>query len=109
MKQTLLRVGNRKLKVEILESPNELSKGLMFRSGNVILKLDKEKRFGASIHTFFCKPLLVAWLDKNMKVVDVKKTKPFFFYLPKNPAKYVFETTNTKLNIKIGDKLKIYK
>jgi uncharacterized membrane protein (UPF0127 family) len=102
MKKILVNTGRQKIKANLLETPEELSSGLMFKKGSVILKLKKESKFRASIHTFFCLPLLVVWLDKNKKVVDIKKTVPFWFYFPKKPAKYVFETTN--LNIKIGKK-----
>ena len=102
MKSILVNTGRQKVKANLLETPSELSRGLMFKSGNVILKLNKESKINASIHTFFCKPLLVVWLDKNKKVVDKKKTFPFWFYTPKKPAMYVFETT--RLNLKIGKK-----
>lgn len=87
-------------KTILLESSNEKSKGLMLKKkGDVLMKFDKESRIDTSIHTFFCVPLLVAWLDKNFRVVDVKKTSPFWFYLSKKPAMYVFETTDTKKRI----------
>ncbi len=95
-------------RAKLLESVSEQSKGLMFKNeGTVLMKLKSESKAMSSIHTFFCKPLLVAWLDKNLKVVDVKKTKPFWFYASKKPAKYVFETTNLKKKIKIGEKWKV--
>jgi uncharacterized membrane protein (UPF0127 family) len=51
----------------------------------------------------------VLWLDKNKKVVDIRRSvKPFtFLIIPKRPAKYIIElkegTTN---NINLGDELK---
>ena len=93
---------------KLLESLWELASGLMFkRDGEVVLKLKSENKNMAAIHTFFCVPLIVAWLDKNLKVVDIKKAKPWNHYKPKKPAMYVFETTNMKKKIKIGEKWKI--
>ncbi len=110
MEQVLIGFDGKKVKAELLTSSLELSKGLMFkRKGTVLMELKRESRFDASIHTFFCKSLMVAWIDKNMKVVDIRKTTPFWFYLPKKPAKYVFETTNLNTKIKIGEKISISK
>ena len=91
-------------KAKLLTDPNDQSKGLMLSSGNVLMKFKKESRFETSIHTFFCKPLIVAWLNKNLKVIDIRKTIPFWFYMSKKPAMYIFESTNTKLKIKKGQK-----
>ena len=107
MRAAKISFGKKKININILEKQRELLRGLMFKKGSVLLKLEHESRIGSSIHTFFCKPLLVAWLDKSLKVVDVRKTKPFRFYMPKKPAKYVFETTNLKQNIKVGKKAKL--
>jgi len=95
-----------KINAKILKTPSEKGFGLMFaKKGNVLLEADWEGRYISSIHTFFCKPLLIAWLDSKMKVVDVKLTKPWRFYLPQKPAKYVFETTDLKTKIKVGNKI----
>jgi len=110
MKSIKIRIGNKNIisNVKLLESQLEQSIGLMFKKkGNVMMKLRKESIPYSSIHTFFCKPLIVAWLNKNMKVVDVKKTKSFWFYSSKKPAMYIFETTNMRTEIKIGQKWKI--
>ena len=104
---------NRKIiskKAQLLEAEHEKSRGLMLKKhGEVLMKFDKESRIGTSIHTVFCVPLVVAWLDKKLRVVDVKKTFPCWFYMSKKPAMYIFETTDTKKKIKPGDKFSIIK
>ncbi len=113
MKRIKIKSGAKKYigkNILLLEKASELSRGLMFKkNGTVLMKLKSEGTAASSIHTFFFKPLTVAWLNKNLVVVDVKKTKPFWFYAPKKPSKYVFETTNSKKKIKIGEKWKICK
>jgi uncharacterized membrane protein (UPF0127 family) len=95
-------------KAKLLKMASEQSVGLMFKKkGEVLMELASESKAMSSIHTFFCRPLIVAWLDKDMKVVDTLRTKPFWFYAPKKPAKYIFETTDSKKKIKIGEKWKI--
>ena len=107
MKAIKIKSRNRTISknTKLLKSPLEQSIGLMFKKkGDILMKLKNESIFYSSIHTFFCKPLIVAWLNKNMIVVDVKKTNPFWFYSPKKPAMYVFETTNMKKKLKIGER-----
>ncbi len=110
MRFVKIKSGNKVIskKTKLLETHWEHSVGLMFRKkGEVLMKLDSESKIMTTIHTFFCAPSIVAWLDKNLKVVDVKRTKPFWFYEPKKPAMYVFETTDLKKKIKIGEKWRI--
>ena len=96
--------------IKLLTSTLEQTFGLMFKKkGDILMRLKSESIAFSSIHTFFCKPLLVAWLNKNLIVVDVKKTKPFWFYASKKPAMYVFETTNLKRKVRIGERWKIEK
>lgn len=112
MEYVRIKKGSRIIgrRVDFLKNASEQSIGLMFkRKGEVLMKLGSESKMLSSIHTFFCVPLVVAWLDKNLKVIDVRTTKPFWFYAPKKPAMYVFETTNMKKKIKIGEKWKISK
>jgi uncharacterized membrane protein (UPF0127 family) len=91
-----------------LDESSERGWGLMFaKEGTALLVSDSEGIWSTAIHTFFCVPLVVAWINSKNKVVDVKITKPWRFYNPKKPAKYVFETTDLKTKIKVGDKVRI--
>ncbi len=54
-------------------------------------------------------PIDVLWLDKNKRVVDMRRSvKPFtFLIIPKRPAKYVVELKEGMANnINLGDELK---
>lgn len=94
--------------VEFMDSSEKKTAGLMFaKKGKALLVADWEGVFSSSIHTMFCKPLLIAWINSKNVVVDVKKTRPWWFYFSKKPAKYVFETTNMKTKIKPGERIKI--
>jgi len=69
-------------------------RGLMFsKPKNLIFILDKETRFGATIHMFFVFfPIDVYWLDQNKKIIDKSiNLKPFRIAIPKGKAKYVVE------------------
>ncbi len=112
MKKIKIKSGNKIISkdTKLLENPFEKMIGMMFwKDGDFLLKNNSESKFLSAIHTCFCNPLLVVWLDKNLKVVDVKKTKPFKKYSSKKPAMYIFETTNFKKKdkIKINDVWKI--
>jgi uncharacterized membrane protein (UPF0127 family) len=92
--------------MKVLESPEEIRKGLMgWKEGEVVLVLPKESRFGAAVHTFFCKPMLIAWLDKNKKVISYVKAKPWRIYFPPKKAKYVYENTDLRKTLKVGEKI----
>lgn len=84
--------------------------GLMFRfkkpDFGLVFIFDKERR--ADLHMLFVFfPIDVLFLDKNKKVVDVKKNfKPFAYYSPKAKAKYVVELgVGVMQKTKIGDKI----
>jgi uncharacterized membrane protein (UPF0127 family) len=72
-------------------------RGLTFRrilprDEGLILVEKAESRTNASIHmwmVFF--PIAVAWLNKDLKVVDLKIAKPWRVYIPDTPAQYVLE------------------
>jgi len=104
-----LKKGNKTIasSVEFLDTTLGRGIGIMFRSsGNVLLVAKNENTIETAIHTFFCRPLLVAWINSEHKVVAVKKTIPFWFYSSPKPAKYVFETTNLKTKLSPGDRVR---
>jgi len=85
--------------------------GLSFsKKKNMLFTMSYEEKwpfwmFGVSY------PLNLIFLDKNKKVVDIKRAEPLSLnlrtwrtYIPKSPCKYVFETP-FDLKIRIEDKL----
>ena len=92
-------------KAKLMTDANEQGIGLMFyKSGEILMDIGRESISFTAIHTWLCKPMDVVWLDKNKKVVEFVHARPWWFYAPKTPAQYVFETTEKKLKLKIGDK-----
>ena len=91
-------------------------KGLMFsrrlkKGEALILEAVHENVLETTIHMFFVFfPIDVIWLNKNKKVVDIKRNvKPFMLWIsPRDKAKYIIELPKgiTK-SIKIGDKIEI--
>jgi len=90
--------------------------GLMFRKKPhpLLISLSKEGRISSSIHMFFVRfGLDVIWMDKGLRVVDLREEiKPFSLkiYLPKKKANYVLELPCEGIKggkIEIGDQLQI--
>ncbi|MBW2996382.1 DUF192 domain-containing protein [Candidatus Woesearchaeota archaeon] len=78
--------------MEVVNSVFGKARGLMFsRKKNLMFVFDEEKRI--SLHMFFVFfPIDVLFLDKDKKIVEIKKNfKPFTFYKSKEKAKYVVE------------------
>lgn len=103
-----LKKGNKTIahSVELLNTSLGRGIGMMFKSkGTVMLEVNRDSIIETAIHTFFCVPLFIAWINSKHRVVAVQKTVPFWFYSSKKPAKYVFETTDLKIKLKTGDKV----
>jgi len=49
------------------------TRGLMFKSQSPPLLFIFNKEKTLSIHSFFCKPFIAIWLDKNKKATKVEK------------------------------------
>ncbi|MGM5482426.1 MAG: DUF192 domain-containing protein [Nanobdellota archaeon] len=87
------------------------ARGLMFsKKRTLVFEFEKEKL--NSLHMFFVFfPIDVFFLDKNCKVVEIKKDfRPFSFFRSKEKSKFIVETyagkaRETKTNI--GDNLRI--
>ena len=95
-----------KSKMKLLTTPDEMASGLMgWKRGEVLMVLQRPSRISAGIHTWFCRPMTIAWLDEKRKVQQVVKARPWWFYFPKKPASYVYENTDLKKKIKIGQKI----
>ncbi len=80
--------------------------GLMFSKDNkktIFFVFEKEGK--NPIHSIFVNyPFYAIYLDKNKKVNEIIKVRPYSFYIEnKRPAKYLLESFNLKLKIKIGD------
>lgn len=104
------------MKAEIADTFWKKLRGLMFRKDlnhALVFPLDYETRLNAAIHSCFMRFTFDAvFLDKNKKVVDFTTIKPWRFYTPRKPAKYIVELpagTIKKLKIKIGDNINVNK
>lgn len=89
------------------------ARGLMFRrqldpDDGLLLVEPGESRTGTSIHMFFVfMSLGVAWLDTELRVVDLTVARPWRLYWPKAPARYVLEGNPSMIeSLAIGDQLK---
>lgn len=87
-------------------------RGLTFRrelpqGEGLLLEEARQSRWATAIHmlaVFF--PLGVAWLDRDHVVVDLRRAKPWRFYLPRRAAKYVLEGPVAMLeSLAVGDQL----
>ena len=83
--------------------------GLMFfpKKKDFILIFVNKKERRDIIHTFFCEPLYLYFLDKDKKVVEKTFLKPFRVYLPKHKFKYLIESFED-LKLNIGEKINFY-
>lgn len=77
----------------------------------IVLVNSSPSRLDAAIHMFFMlMDIGVVWLDQDYVVIDkvlAKRWRPV--YIPKRPAKYIFEIdANLLEEFSIGDVVKIY-
>ncbi len=74
----------------------------------LLLVQGSDSRLNASIHMMFMWiDLAVIWLNSELQVVDAVLARRWkFAYLPKQPAKYVLETSVANLqDFNIGDRV----
>ena len=92
---------------EICKTHWKIFRGLMFsKKKNLIFVLDNKRIIGLHmVFVFF--PIDVLFLDKNKKIIEVKKNlKPFSFYISKKKAKFVVEIAkNRKKDYRLGEKI----
>lgn len=93
MKTVYVIIGNRRIKMRY---PIGLEKGigLMFKRKpeRLLFNFEMEGRAINTIHSFFVNFEFEAiFLDKNKKVVQITKVKPFSFVVPKAKVKYLIE------------------
>jgi uncharacterized protein len=87
----------------ICNSLSSKARGLMFsKKKNLIFIFDKEERI--SLHMLFVFfPIWAVYLNKDKKVVSIKKLNPFIsMCYPKEKAKYIIELI-TQPRAKLGD------
>jgi uncharacterized protein len=113
-----LYIGDKKFRVEIADTPDKRSTGLMYREyiaddfGMLFIMDDEE------IQAFWmknCKVHLdIIYLDSNKQVVDMYidvppcKSEPCATYESRKPARYVLELRGKRakeINLKIGDNI----
>lgn len=87
-------------------------KGLMFsrklKNNVLIFENFRESSLFSMIHTWFVfQNIDVVWMDKNKKIVDIKrKVRPFSFNVkPSEKAKYFIEMADSR-GLKVGEKLR---
>ena len=111
---------NHCFEVEVVTTPQERARGLMFREH---LDPDKGMLFifdWEAVHPFWMKntliPLDIIWIDRNKEVVFISKDaqpceeEPCPTINPYKKAKYVLEVcggTADKIGLEVGDKLKL--
>lgn len=101
-------VGKNKFDVEVASAPLKKTIGLMFRRKISPLLFVFDEEFQWPFHMLFVlKPILMVFISKEKKIVEIKGAKPFeFFIKPSKPVKYVLEAPETwKKFFKPGMKL----
>ncbi len=109
IKRVKSKIGNKKAILAICTGFFCRAKGLMFSKplkDNEALLFEFKKEARWPIHMLFVFfPIKVAFLDKNRKVAEVRKAKPFIsFIMPRKKCRYVLEV-NKDFKVKVGDKL----
>ena len=104
--------------IEIAESSEERSKGLMYResldeNAGMLFIFEEEKEYSIWMKNTLI-PLDIIWINKDLEIVHIEKNvqpckeDPCKIYKPDKPAKYVLELNTgqtEKTGIKIGNKL----
>ena len=104
----LIKSKNNKFKVTKCKSLLSQSLGLMFKfpkNDGLLFEFKKERSI--SLHMFFVFIKIdIVYLNKNKKVIKIKKNKkPFTPFIKGIKSKYILELKDSK-NVKLGEKLK---
>lgn len=105
-------VGEQSFEVELADTPEKRTQGLMFRDS-----LEKNKGMIFSFaeegfHAIWMKntliPLDVIWISKDQRVVDMKtlspcETEPCPSFRPRSPAKFILEINKGEFKGQIGN------
>jgi len=80
--------------------------GLMFSKKKSLVFVNEKEKLVPLHMCFVFYPIDVLFLDKEKKVIEIKKNfKPFTFFNPKHKAKYVIELPYGFKGSKVGDKI----
>lgn len=117
--ESYVEINNKKISIEIADSPEERQQGLMFRTS---LSEDQGMLFifeqSAQV-SFWMKntliPLDIVFIDENKQIADIQTAQPCTadpctLYKPPQPVLYVLEVNAgfaEKYGIKVGDKVEI--
>lgn len=118
-KEDIVIINSKKIVIEIADSPEEHSQGLMFRTS---LPEDHGMLFifeQPSLYAFWMKntliPLDMIFINENQQIADIQTAQPCTsdpcpLYKPSQPVLYVLEVNagfSERNNIKVGDKVEI--
>ena len=109
-----LKIGDKEFEIEFANTSFQRNRGLMFRQAfprdkALVIPLKKESEINASIHSFFVMfPFDVLFLDKRMRIVDMRQKVPPFmpFVKPSKPSKFIVELASgiiAETGAKVGD------
>ena len=112
---TLIKSNEEIAKIRIANTFFSRLMGLMFKKNakdpllfEIPERLNKKER--SSIHSFFIRfEIVIVFIDKCNMVYEIAELKPWNFYIPKKPAKYIVEFDKREFNdcLKIGDEIEI--
>ena len=112
---TLIKSNEEISKIRIANTFFSRLMGLMFKKNakvpllfEIPERINKKER--SSIHSFFMRfEIVIVFIDKCNMVYEITELKPWNFYIPKKPAKYIVEFDKREFNdcLKIGDEVEI--
>ena len=112
---TLIKSNEEIAKIRIANTFFSRLMGLMFKKNakdpllfEIPERINKKER--SSIHSFFMRfEIIIVFIDKSNMVYEIAELKPWNFYIPKKPAKYIVEFDKREFNdcLKIGDEIEI--
>lgn len=116
LKSIRLKNSNKKIaKIRIANTFFSRLMGLMFKENakvpllfEIPLKIQKKER--SSIHSLFMRfEIVLVFIDKSNVVYEIAELRPFNYYIPKKPARYIVEFDKREFNdcLKIGDEIEI--
>jgi len=112
---TLIKSNEEIAKIRIANTFFSRLMGLMFKKNakvpllfEIPERINKKER--SSIHSFFMRfEIVIVFIDKGNAVYEIGNLRPWNYYIPKKPAKYIVEFDKREFNdcLKIGDEIEI--
>lgn len=108
--------GKKIAKIKIANSFFKRFLGLMFKSRcdyPLLFKIPQKTQIKerSSIHSFFMRfELALVFIDDENLIYEIADLKPWRFYVPKKPAKYIIEFDKKEFknyDLKIGDEIEL--